>query len=279
MGYALIGLAAGTRDGIRGVLIYLVTYVFMNAGTFACIIAMRRRGRALEQISDLSGLGAHRSGAGAGAWRCSCSAWPASRRSPASSASSTSSSPPCRAGYLDAGGDRRADQRGRRLLLPARHQGDVFRRAGGGLRPARRPRSRFVAAAAALFTTLFFVFPAPVLARGAGGGEGAVRVTAGAAALAAAAIRDAAPPPPISASQLARGRRAGAVWPSWRARQTAGRGSRGRTWESPPGNLASLGAAAPGRAARAIAGQWALLAGVALAEALAHVCRRRRSCG
>ena len=56
MGYALIGLAVGTTNGIRGVLVYLVTYVFMNAGTFACIIAMRRRGRALEKISDLGGL-------------------------------------------------------------------------------------------------------------------------------------------------------------------------------------------------------------------------------
>ncbi len=57
MGYVLIGLAAGTPVGIRGVLIYLVTYVFMNAGTFACIIAMRRRGVMLEKISDLGGLG------------------------------------------------------------------------------------------------------------------------------------------------------------------------------------------------------------------------------
>jgi NADH-quinone oxidoreductase subunit N len=57
MGYVLIGLAAGTPTGIRGVLIYLVTYVFMNAGTFAIIIAMRRGGRSLEQISDLGGLG------------------------------------------------------------------------------------------------------------------------------------------------------------------------------------------------------------------------------
>jgi NADH-quinone oxidoreductase subunit N len=57
MGYVLIGLAAGTPNGIRGVLIYLVTYVFMNAGTFACIIAMRRRGRMLEGVSDLAGLG------------------------------------------------------------------------------------------------------------------------------------------------------------------------------------------------------------------------------
>ena len=59
MGYALIGLAAGTQQGVNGVLIYLVTYVFMSAGTFACIIAMRRRGIALEKISDLSGLAQH----------------------------------------------------------------------------------------------------------------------------------------------------------------------------------------------------------------------------
>ena len=57
MGYVLIGLAAGTDVGIRGVLIYLLTYVFMNAGTFACILAMRRRGEMVEQISDLAGLG------------------------------------------------------------------------------------------------------------------------------------------------------------------------------------------------------------------------------
>ena len=57
MGYALIGLAVGTAEGVRGVLIYMVTYVFMNAGTFACLVAMRRRGIALDKISDLAGLG------------------------------------------------------------------------------------------------------------------------------------------------------------------------------------------------------------------------------
>lgn len=56
MGYALIGLAAGSEAGLRGVLIYMLTYVFMAAGTFACILAMRRRGRMLEQIADLAGL-------------------------------------------------------------------------------------------------------------------------------------------------------------------------------------------------------------------------------
>jgi NADH-quinone oxidoreductase subunit N len=56
MGYALIGLAAGTEAGIRGVLVYLLTYVAMSAGSFACIIAMRRRGLSVERISDLGGL-------------------------------------------------------------------------------------------------------------------------------------------------------------------------------------------------------------------------------
>ena len=56
MGYALIGLAVGTPAGIRGLLVYLLIYVFMSAGTWACIIAMRRRGLALEKIDDLKGL-------------------------------------------------------------------------------------------------------------------------------------------------------------------------------------------------------------------------------
>ena len=56
MGYALIGLATGTPEGIRGVLVYMVVYVFMSAGTFACVIAMRRKGQSVEKISDLSGL-------------------------------------------------------------------------------------------------------------------------------------------------------------------------------------------------------------------------------
>jgi NADH-quinone oxidoreductase subunit N len=56
MGYALIGLAVGSSDGVRGVLVYMTVYVLMTAGTFACILAMKRDGRPVEQISDLSGL-------------------------------------------------------------------------------------------------------------------------------------------------------------------------------------------------------------------------------
>ncbi len=56
-GFALVGLAAGTQDGIQGVLIYLAIYVAMTLGTFACILAMRRKGEYLEDIHQLAGLG------------------------------------------------------------------------------------------------------------------------------------------------------------------------------------------------------------------------------
>jgi NADH-quinone oxidoreductase subunit N len=56
IGYALIGLAAGTEAGVRGVLIYMIVYVFMNLATFAVIVAMRRQGRPVEKIGDLAGL-------------------------------------------------------------------------------------------------------------------------------------------------------------------------------------------------------------------------------
>jgi NADH-quinone oxidoreductase subunit N len=59
MGYALIGLAVGTAAGVRGTLVYMVIYVFMTVGTIGCIMAMRRNGKAVEQISDLSGLAAN----------------------------------------------------------------------------------------------------------------------------------------------------------------------------------------------------------------------------
>ena len=56
MGYALLGLAAGTALGVQGVLIYLAIYVITNLGVFACIQAMRRDGQPVETISDLAGL-------------------------------------------------------------------------------------------------------------------------------------------------------------------------------------------------------------------------------
>ena len=56
MGFALVGLAAGTSEGVEGVIIYLAIYLAMTLGTFACILAMRRNGRLVEDIDALSGL-------------------------------------------------------------------------------------------------------------------------------------------------------------------------------------------------------------------------------
>jgi NADH-quinone oxidoreductase subunit N len=56
MGFALVGLAAGTPEGVQGVLVYMSIYVAMTLGTFACILSMRRDGMLVENISDLAGL-------------------------------------------------------------------------------------------------------------------------------------------------------------------------------------------------------------------------------
>ncbi len=62
VGYALIGLVVGNEEGARGLLVYLLIYLFMNAGTFAVILSMRVKGEFVEQISDLSGLSKSRPG-------------------------------------------------------------------------------------------------------------------------------------------------------------------------------------------------------------------------
>jgi NADH-quinone oxidoreductase subunit N len=56
MGFALVGLAAGTAEGAQGVLVYIAIYVAMTLGSFAIILAMKRKGQAVEQISDFAGL-------------------------------------------------------------------------------------------------------------------------------------------------------------------------------------------------------------------------------
>jgi len=57
MGFALVGLAAGTAEGVQGVLIYVAIYVAMTVGTFACVLSMKRPdGSMVENISDLAGL-------------------------------------------------------------------------------------------------------------------------------------------------------------------------------------------------------------------------------
>jgi NADH-quinone oxidoreductase subunit N len=56
MGFALIGLAAGTSEGVQGVLVYVAIYVTMTLGVFAVILSMRRSTGMVETIDQLSGL-------------------------------------------------------------------------------------------------------------------------------------------------------------------------------------------------------------------------------
>ncbi|MGB6271147.1 MAG: NADH-quinone oxidoreductase subunit NuoN, partial [Pseudolabrys sp.] len=56
MGFALIGLAAGTAEGVQGVLVYMAIYVTMTLGVFAVILSMRRKSGMVESIDQLAGL-------------------------------------------------------------------------------------------------------------------------------------------------------------------------------------------------------------------------------
>ncbi len=51
-----MGLAAGTPEGARGAIIYMVIYIAMTLGAFACILCMRRPEGMVEEIDDLAGL-------------------------------------------------------------------------------------------------------------------------------------------------------------------------------------------------------------------------------
>jgi NADH-quinone oxidoreductase subunit N len=54
MGYALMGLAAGTVLGVQAMLVYMAIYVMMNVGTFAFILMMEKDGQPVVNISSLN---------------------------------------------------------------------------------------------------------------------------------------------------------------------------------------------------------------------------------
>ena len=56
IGYAIAGIATGTESGFKSTLVYISIYVVMNIGAFACILLMKREGKYLEEIDELSGL-------------------------------------------------------------------------------------------------------------------------------------------------------------------------------------------------------------------------------
>ncbi len=163
MGYALLGLAAGTTLGARGVLIYLAVYVFTNIGVFACIQAMRRDGKAVETISDLAGLA-----------RTNLEIRGAVRHAVPQPGG------PAAAGrvlrqilYLPGGdpggvdhavGDRRARQRHWSCLLPAAGDDHVLRRTGAGAGPRHGAWARAAIMVLSGAVALLFIFAAsPVI--------------------------------------------------------------------------------------------------------------------
>jgi len=56
IGYALIGIACVSNEGLRSLLVYLMIYLVMNIAVFSFILSMKRKDEYFENISDLSGL-------------------------------------------------------------------------------------------------------------------------------------------------------------------------------------------------------------------------------
>ena len=57
VGFALVGLAAGGEEGVKGVVLYMAIYLLTTLGSFACVLAMRNAsGQQLEDVKDLAGL-------------------------------------------------------------------------------------------------------------------------------------------------------------------------------------------------------------------------------
>jgi NADH-quinone oxidoreductase subunit N len=62
VGYALVGLSAGTREGYQSMLVFMVLYMIDVTGFFACLTALSRAGKPLETMDDMAGLMRERPG-------------------------------------------------------------------------------------------------------------------------------------------------------------------------------------------------------------------------
>jgi NADH-quinone oxidoreductase subunit N len=56
IGYAVLGLASGTGEGVQAMLVFMVLYMIDVTGFFACLAALSRGGRSMETIEDMAGL-------------------------------------------------------------------------------------------------------------------------------------------------------------------------------------------------------------------------------
>ena len=62
VGYALVGLSAGTAQGFQAMLVFMVLYMIDVTGFFACLTALSRDGKPMETMSDMAGLMRERPG-------------------------------------------------------------------------------------------------------------------------------------------------------------------------------------------------------------------------
>jgi len=62
VGYALVGLSSGTKEGFQAMLVFMVLYMIDVTGFFACLTALSRQGRPMETMDDMAGLMRERPG-------------------------------------------------------------------------------------------------------------------------------------------------------------------------------------------------------------------------
>ncbi|MHB1110681.1 MAG: NADH-quinone oxidoreductase subunit NuoN [Devosia sp.] len=60
VGFALVGLSAGTAVGVEGVAVYMAVYIAMTVGIFACILSLKTETGFVERIDELAGLAQRR---------------------------------------------------------------------------------------------------------------------------------------------------------------------------------------------------------------------------
>ena len=56
IGYALLGIAAGTDEGLQAMLMFMTLYVIDQLGFFAILLSLSKSGRPIRRIADLAGL-------------------------------------------------------------------------------------------------------------------------------------------------------------------------------------------------------------------------------
>ena len=99
MGYALVGLASGTMEGVQAILVYLTIYLVMTIGAFSCILSMRQGDLRVENISDLAGQ-ARKNRYFRWLWRFCCFRWLVCRLLPGFSPNFMFSPPPSNKDYI-----------------------------------------------------------------------------------------------------------------------------------------------------------------------------------